>query len=218
MHIEKLLIHIPSYLLALPLLIGLIRWKGHSHEQRRLNILLICWAILQIGQHLGMLLFRNNLPLFHLALPIEFPLIVAIYRPGFKKEAWSPLLLPITLVFICFCILSAIFWQGLDQLPTTTRTVESFLLSLLALAYFFTLLRDLRITHLLRSPMFWLSTGTLIYYAGNVLIFFFANFILQGAVRIQTWAIHSTLLVLLYITYSISLLCKGNPSISSKAS
>lgn len=80
----------------------------------------------------------------------------------------------------------------------------------LALLFFRRALKLQQALHIERTPMFWFNAGHLIYFAGNLSVFAFSNFILEISNQLHeaVWGIHSVLLILLYISYSIALMCR----------
>ena len=159
---------------------------------------------------------------FTLNGPLEFGFLIFIFRELLKHKRLSKLLPLLWGLFTCFSIVALLFIQGLDELPSVVRTTESFLVTFLALIFFVVLLRDMHIERLQHSSAFWFATGVLTYFSGSIFMFLFANQIQIGlsafALIDLIWSIHGTLLILLYITYTIALLCKETTSTSSRAS
>ncbi|GAB3730043.1 hypothetical protein GCM10027594_12070 [Hymenobacter agri] len=74
----------------------------------------------------------------------------------------------------------------------------------LAALYFRKLLNDLQVPNLAREPMFWVSTGVLIYASSKVFISLFSNYMLEHysqQLSLLVWAVHGLMTVVLYLCY-----------------
>jgi hypothetical protein len=63
------------------------------------------------------------------------------------------------------------------------------------------------------EPMFWVSTGLLLYFSGNVLIFLSSNAVLHLSLEISrnVWAVHALLYTFLNIFYVVALCVTPRP-------
>lgn len=213
-------IHILSYLFVLPLLVGLVRWRSGSQVQRRLTLLVGVMGVNQLLQHFCFYFQVNNFPAFHQVPPLELTFLGWVFMEIFEKRKLTRLLPALILAFWVFCLVSTFFIQGLWQLPTLTRTVQSILVIGLVLGYFLQLLREMNVNQLTQTSSFWFVSGVFIYYAGSIFIFFYSNALVGNDSDRSTlvFTINISLLLILYFCYTIALLCKENPLTSSRAS
>ena len=111
---------------------------------------------------------------------------------------------------ILFTVADAMFIEGLRQFNSYSRTVESIILILTALAFFYQLINRLDLTFIDKQPMFWISVGVLIYFSGNVFLFMLQRaMIASGESDFSLyWIIHSCLNIIANFAYSIAFLCK----------
>jgi len=120
---------------------------------------LLNWILIKNG-------VRNNMPGLHFYIMFEFLIWSVFYiliLDGFIKKIF---LVTGTVLFEVFCLVNMIFIQKLTEYPVT-RSVENLLLILLAVLFFTKVMTEAEIKKLVYSPLIWINTVVLIYFAGN---------------------------------------------------
>lgn len=200
-----------------PLIIGIIRWKALSGGQMILVAFVgfvIPFSVVAevVGQTTG-----NNLLLYHIYTFIEFFTLAWIFRRTLRRVP--------TGVFIggSLVILAVGTWGLITapfEVPVTLRTVESVMLAACALTFFYDALRYLEFRRIEQTFMFWISGAVLLYFAGNLLLDAFGNYVAEASDRVffTVWSIHAVFNVILYLLYGVSLLWKDPIPPSSPSS
>lgn len=87
------------------------------------------------------------------------------------------------------------------------RLLESILVISLALAYYHASLRQPTTAYIWQEPLFWISSGLLLFFAGNFLVYTFIKFIYyyHKQAILEVWMLHDVLVSLLYCTYAYAL-------------
>ncbi|MEL7161153.1 MAG: hypothetical protein AAFN92_10380, partial [Bacteroidota bacterium] len=80
-------------------------------------------------------------------------------------------------IFALICLLNVLFITEFSRFPTVPVGVYAITGILLAIGYFLYLLRTPKTEYLEREPMFWVSTGMLVYYSANFLMWSALTFI-----------------------------------------
>lgn len=150
---------------------------------------------------------QNNLWLLHLYTPLEFACIVWFYGTelkGFVEKKWFFLT---GIGFAVLSVLNSAFLQDTDTFNTYARSLEGILVILLCLAWCYRTLSEMKIRRLEQDPVFWVNTGFLLYFSGNVLLFAFSNYIIDinRALNLYIWAFHALFSILLYFFVTIGL-------------
>jgi hypothetical protein len=112
---------------------------------------------------------RNTMPALHFYIMFEFLIWSVFYiliLDGFVKNIF---LVTGAVIFVVFCLVNMTIFQKLTEYPVT-RSVENLLLILLAVLFFAKVMTEAEIEKLVYSPLIWINTVVLIYFAGN---FFF---------------------------------------------
>lgn len=213
-------VQIAVYIVALPLLAGALRWKRHSRMQRLLFFYLCLLFPLQIVADQLAAHQINNMPLAHLYTALEFGVLLWIFRLGWPRPWRAAFFWGILGAYYAWTLLATLFLEPLHTFNAWGRSTEGFLFICISLAWFIAVMQELRIVRLYRSFMFWISAGTLLYFAGNLLIFIFGQSILamDTATSYEVWTIHAVLNILLYFIYTISFLCPPDRKISALSS
>jgi hypothetical protein len=111
-------------------------------------------------------------------------------------------------IYILVAIINFIFIQGPLQLNTFSDLLACFIMVFLSIAYYYQLLNDREVVLLQRDPLFWISTGLLIYHLGSMMGLFLINVmnaISNEKARDILFIIQFSAVVM-YINYSIAFL------------
>jgi len=206
-----LIIHISTYIIAVPAIAGAVMWKQLTQVQRELAEVVWGIAIIQvIALFLGHYTERGNMPLYHLYVPVEFSLLLWLYRHLLHRWLADAALIALGLAFWMLAATNAFIVDSLDDFPSIARTAEGVVFTALPVLYFFVTMKDSANVRLERTPFFWMSAGQIIYFASNLMLFVYANYIAQqsDAIFDATWFVHAGLNILLYLTYTTALLCR----------
>ena len=155
-------------------------------------------------------LYHANIFLTTLDALLEFGLLAAMYQRALRPSALSRWLPVVAGVFALVSLLYYLRPAGAAQFNPVQRFAESILVLALVLTYFFKVLRELVVVRLEREPMFWVSVGLLLYFAGSVFIFVSSNYVLHHSRTLsqRLWAVHAGLYIVLYGIYSWALWMK----------
>jgi len=206
-HLAMLIMDISAYSISIPLLIGWINLRNLNWEQRMLLILIYISIFFELAALLvGMIMEHNNLPLLHVFTVLQFLVLALIYRRKLHPLIDEKLISGTIVFFMLFALISAFIFDGLLRFNTYARALESVLLIFFALAFFYKTLQELKIKKLEREPMFWISTGVLIYFSGNLIIFIVCNyFFTSDEFLFIAWSIHAILNIVTNVFYAITL-------------
>jgi hypothetical protein len=119
----------------------------------------------------------SNGPLYYIFGPFLLFFLWRIFVDYFYPEKrgywrWWPVV-----VYAVLTVANALWGDGFRNFPSMTVGLYSFSGIIFCLGYFFALLRNPTVFHLERLPMFWVSAGFLIYFAGNFLLWVGLSFI-----------------------------------------
>lgn len=194
-----------SFLVIVPFLIALIRFKKMEQIWRSLALLIFFdFSVEAIGHVLYFLKISNHF-LWPVFIPVEFALLARIYQSEFKKMAIGRFIPIVTILFITYVIADSLM-APTDDLSAIPHFTEGVLILLLVMCYYYKNLNSLIETRLEYQPMFWLSTGLFIYFSANSVIFIFSNYIQMLSLRFFNliWFTHAIFNMLLYIFYTLT--------------
>ena len=210
MSIYLILSYCAVFMISVPLSISLIRYRHLHTEMKILAALLLVAAITELVANVLAEYRINNLPILHFYSVLEFGFLATIYYHYFHPLIHRAVYHWSIIIFALFALFNALYIQRITGFNTYPLILESIVMACLALLFFRRALKLQQALHIERTPMFWFSAGHLIYFAGNLSVFAFSNFILEISNQLHeaVWGIHSVLLILLYINYSIALMCR----------
>lgn len=194
----------------IPAIIGLIRSKSLS---KKLRLLLLYCIIIAAKEITCVILAQNgyrNLAIYNIANIIDSIPLFLIYYLEFKSKNLKQIILSFIIVSTLFSILNIIWLQGFLSFNTFSIFSVNFFKTITTLLYFYILLKEAENLNLIKTPLFWVSAGLLIYSVGTSLIFSLYEIYLEFPVEISDgiWAINSLLYIFLNILFSIAFLCQ----------
>jgi hypothetical protein len=150
---------------------------------------------------------RNNLFLMPIFTIGELWLLGLVYRATLQSAAFTRSFPWLIGGFASYAVLDSMLGADLTQFRPGQQVVQSILVLSFVGLYFRKLLQELAVHQLGREPMFWVSTGLLIYFLGYLQIALFSNYLLHYSYQLNAniWAVHSLLFILLYSCYSMAL-------------
>lgn len=191
---------------VLATIIALLQYRQLSRPLQYLCWLIFFSALTEGISRLLWLQAINNLFLWPLYIAVEFVLLAAMYRLVLRPPWIRRWLTLISIGFVAYILFTSGWQRGWPMNPLH-RLVESICVILLALGFFYQVLREAAIIYLERTPLFWISAGLILYFSGNIFIFIFSKYMLSYSQRInhEAWAIHAILNMILYTAYSLAL-------------
>jgi len=195
----KIAIEVASFCVLLPVLVVLLRYRVLCPAMRPVA----CYALLSgLVQGLSSYLSSfsiNNLWLLHLYTPLEFFCITWFFSIVLKGFLPRQVFVWTVIGFTALSVLNSLFLQDVNTFNTYARSLEGVLVVILCLVWCYRTLSEMKIQRLEQDPVFWVNTGFLLYFSGNVLLFAFSNYILplQKSLNLYVWAFHGLLNMLL---------------------
>jgi hypothetical protein len=124
---------------------------------------------------------------------ISFPLLSLIYFYALGKKGEKVFLI-INVCYLIFGMVNMLFYQK-SSINTYTLILESILIIIFSLYYFYWLLSALPTAQLQRLPMFWLNSAHIIYFSGNLFLFVFTSYLVNVLNNnlLVYWTIHNIL-------------------------
>lgn len=188
--------------------IGLGRYRRLGPTQRYLLVLTLLALLMEAVTRLLAHYKQPNLFLMPVDAVLEFVFLGLIYRRELQLARISRF---IPLLLVGFVLGSALAYSPRFDKPQFSP-VQHFIESMLVLAFVgFYFHREINRRHftsrLEREPIFWISTGLLLYFLGNMFIFLASNYVLSQSkeLGIRVWAIHALLYIFLNVMYGIAL-------------
>jgi hypothetical protein len=170
--------HVSTASVLLPA--GLSLWRWETLRRDYPTLLAYLWVTVSVegwGFYQMLQKTTNNVVVFNLYTAVEFGLLSWLFvRPPNKARARF-VIGGLNVLFAGFVLYR--FAQAPHVLDDFALAFENLLLIVLALVFFYRLLKNLEIINLGRYPMFWFNTGILMFFAGTLFIYTFSNYMLS---------------------------------------
>ncbi|TXK49110.1 hypothetical protein FVR03_06925 [Pontibacter qinzhouensis] len=127
----------------------------------------------------------NNLWMSHVYIPLEYAILAYMYLCIFNNKIIKRLIIGSVVLFFLFCALDIVYLESLTIYNSYPRVIESVLMVLLSLLYFYKVFKDIDKADLLTDPYFLLSVGVIVNFAGSSVINSLFNVMLQYPAEIM---------------------------------
>jgi hypothetical protein len=157
---------------------------------------------------------HSNL-LYNIFTSFEFCFYFWLFFKSFKTRTLKKAALVAIPVFLAIAAVNIIFIQGYNRFHTISYRIATLAIVFFCYRYYRQLLSLETEVNVLRTPMFWVASGLLFFYAG--FFFYFSAFdyvaYTKSTLNLQVWKILSrSLNVLLYSFFFIAITCNLKPS------
>ena len=197
-----------SIFCAVPALIVLFfgRFENSRPAVRDISILVISFLLIDI---LCMILAKaavNNLPFFHLVTALELFIFGKIFWQncsGLKKK----IIQFTTFVGLGLLVINIFCLETLLEFNSVARSVQAIVLLFFAVIWFIEVFQNMKQEKLSNDPILYVTTGVLLYFTGNAVIFGLYTELLESHVTFlkSLWDVHSLLNIVLNLLLAIAL-------------
>ncbi|MCB0628320.1 MAG: hypothetical protein R2824_14660 [Saprospiraceae bacterium] len=203
---------ISMYSIVLPAIAGLILFNRMSKVQRVIWLLVLLSVLTEVIARWVRNTDEFQNLVYYIFTLCEFILLSYIFMQTLVPFFRRAFLLTLIIFFCLFVIVDMVWLSGLAAFNSYSTAVEGLLIIFLILCYFYKTLQELRIKYLEREPLFWVSTGVLLYFSSNLFIFLFTNYINSSTRALFIiWGIHAIFGILLNVLYTLALWVTPKP-------
>ncbi|HEV7379413.1 MAG TPA: hypothetical protein VGN64_06445 [Dyadobacter sp.] len=183
-----ILANITVIVTLLPLILIMYRKAYVDPSFRLLFIFLILRFIIDLLMFHFATYRMNNLMLYNLSIVVRYTFLSGMFFYKFENPTLKKFIVPVIVAFICFSVWD--IWQcnpsfsnlKEHRIVKYASTIEALLMIFWTLAYFYELIRALKIPSLLTFPFFWICSGLLVFYSSLI----FVSPALHYAIRWET--------------------------------
>jgi hypothetical protein len=193
-----------------PMLAGLIYYKRLDKSFKILVGFVLASILFEVQASTLKEVYHNNMPGLHLFTFCEFITFTIVYGFYFSKyKVLSRLIIINAIMFICIAVADAFLINGIWQPNNISRTYSSISLVCLSLTFFYHLFNNDNGFYSWQYPMFWFSTGVLIYFALNLFYFMLNNYLIQHAFSLayNSMRVHAAINIISNCLLAKSFLC-----------
>jgi len=192
-------------------IISILTWYSLRRTAFRLFPFFLFFIVMVelTGTYIAKTLHEKNAWLLNISTTLEF----IFYSYIFSQTLRSPLYKKITVGFMVFfpvlVVLNMVFIQGFSEFHSYTNALGSVLMVIFCCFFFYELLLNPLEGELHKVPMFWVSTGILFFYLGDLSYDLLYNLLKNDAIGRDLFkSINNNLILILYSCFIIAFLCQ----------
>ncbi len=175
----------------IPLLTGIVIWR---HLIGRMKLLFWLAFASMFADFLALLLgFQkiNNWSVINVFFIVQFALLYLIIEHEKKSISSSAFFF----CLIAFGVVNYFFFQSPIIFNSYSAYTYAIVIIIVCIRFLYVLMKDMPVERIQTLPLFWLSFGALIYYAGTLFLFLFNNYlVLHMPTRLPNiWILHNIL-------------------------
>jgi hypothetical protein len=193
--------------------------KTEKYKKPVIAILLLWLVTTSVAIYLSMYAgIKNNLFIFHIATPVEYVLLILLYR-YFIVNATAKKIFAVSIpVFVAASIIFSIFIQPPVVNNSYITIAESIIIIFVSLLFLreILLLQQIKVLH--QFPMFWISVAILFYYTGTLIIEGMLNYLISHSLELarRVYRMSYFMKYLLFILFIIGAFCERHFFIYTK--
>jgi hypothetical protein len=187
---------------------GLIRWHKLPRSLQYVAVLTLFELPLELLGFGLAVLKRSNLFLMPIYTVGELVILGLLYKRNLQSASFARVLPWVLVAFTTYVLADSLAGPGLHWFRPGQQVVQSLLVLGMVALYFRKLLNELQVRSLEREPMFWVSTGLVIYFLGYLQIALFSNYLLShysSQFNLNVWEIQVLLSIVLHSCYLLAL-------------
>jgi hypothetical protein len=204
-----------------PAVVGIWHWHLISRPFKALVwYALIPGCLLGTLTEVGRLVWHNNLIFTYLVIWLETVFLGYLFYQNTHVESSRRLLKAGFVVFVVVAATEWLYFEGITGNQAYTRATQSILLIGATMLYFEQILQELRNIQLHRDPMFLVSIGVILYYAGALMVFILEDSMHRQHQANQIWMmyiIQFILLIVLNMLFALALWYASRPKPETQA-
>ena len=189
-------------------------WRYRMLRPRHLRMLLLLFAVTAIVEFTARyILVHPNHWWYNLFLPMEYLLFAGLYYFDFTSRGKQHIVLYGSAALVLFSVVNMLWLQGFEYFNTYTIMASGTLILIWIFMYFQELLQREEPTPLLRQPMFWISSGLLIFYLGNIFVAGTINYFIREDMEVAVLLLQfiKLLNIFTFSLFIVALLCQKPP-------
>lgn len=194
------------------ILVGVICYKRLQPQWLRLFFYFLVFTfIIDAGGSMYSYYFKkSNHFIVNIYLAISFIFYFFLFYINAERKKIKKIVLISCILYFLIALYDNIFINGFYLFNAYSYSVGSILITLCCMLYFMGLFTSDTLINYFKIPMFWIATGLLFYYAGNLvqmsLLIYILNHNLDPGAMVYRF-ISVTLNILLFGAFSVSFLC-----------
>lgn len=193
------------------LVTSLLTWRTMKGTAFRLFpfFLLLVVAVEVSGDYTGRVLHYKNSWLYNISTTLEFIFYTYIFSCTLRNPVFKKMTSRFMATYPILVLLNIVFIQGVTEFHSYTYALGSVFMAIFCSLFFYELLLNPLEGELHKVPMFWIATGILFFYLGDLTFDLLYNLLKDDATGRDIFkSINNNLILILYSCFIIAFLCQ----------
>jgi hypothetical protein len=150
---------------------------------------------------------KSNHFIINISMPFTIGFYFFIFYKIFESKKIKKIVFTSFIIYLLLFVCDITFINGLFYFNIYSYCLGSILIVFCCLLYFMRLFTSDMLINYFKIPMFWIATGLLFYYSGNVVQYSLMWYIIDHELDFIYYPLMVLLNIVLYTAFSISFLC-----------
>lgn len=196
-----LLIRISQASILVPFIVSVFKARGYNKERLLIAGLVLLISVTELGAFL-IVKFASvpyNGWLYHINVVFYFTIVSLIYREILRADIKSSVFDIVIALFIILSLINSIWIQPIQELNSNSIVLASVVYIVYALYHYYRLLKEKILTPLGSIPLFWFSTGLLLFNSSTLFVTVLVNYLPSDSngLMTATWLLQAFFNVML---------------------
>ena len=200
----------------IPVIAGIVRFKRLNGAMKVFLLLCIITCAEVVGEYVLGQKHINNTFLSNYSFLIESVCIVIVYLLSVESKKVKQIICALALLFLCVWIIDKIYFEVPNQLNDEMALASRAFIILISIVAIHSVVKQI-IHPLIDEPIFWASSGLVIYSSGVFLIVGLSNQLVKMGITyfLAAWHINWAMAIISNLMYTKGFFCKAKYQISS---
>ncbi len=194
----------------MPLIVGLVRYRNLDRAMKLFTVFCALGVLNILLEFLLSLLSIRNYFLSDVYFLIEVPFIALIYRGFITRPSTRRILTAFTVLFILIWLIEKTFFAEPQKMSSNLAMVTAIFLVAMSVVTLTAYVKS-STSRLSGQPIFWVLTGTILYYSGSFAVMGLSNELLRAGLEyfVIAWHVNWILFIISMFLYVRGLLCRS---------
>lgn len=192
---------------------ALLKFSKINLELRYFSGFLFLSATIQLISGSMFFLKWNNMLLLHIYSALGGFVLIQFYRLLFAEYITKAIFGWISILYLFFSIINSFFFESIYTFNSNALTIQSVILITLSLSWYkisynYNFINTESQHHEIKSIQ-WVNSGILIYFASNLLLYYFGDYLMhsvfEGSLFNEIWMLHSLSTITAFTCFIIGL-------------
>ncbi len=207
---------VAGYSFTIPVIAGIVRFKHLSNAMKVFLLFCIITCAEVVGEYVLGRKHINNTFLSNYSFLIESAIIVTVYLLSVESKKVKQIIFALALLFLCIWIIDKLYFEVPNQLNDEMALASRVFIILISVVTIHSIVKQMN-HPFTGEPIFWASSGIVIYSSGVFLIVGLSNELLKMGTSyfLAAWYINWTMAIISNLVYTKGFFCKAKYQISS---